>query len=892
MTRFHWRTGSVGLRWYLTALVALPVLICAALTTVIVAREAAEAASAAHAARGVTTASRLQVVQTDLDGELIPSMGLVLTKIPALEKSLGLGGVTASQAGLSDSVVGRLRARTDAAVDQLAASDATTADPIRAALRTIRAEIDSAIGLSKGFASAVALSDRLATESSEVLRGSASATGQNAIESSVRDALLVGAAARAGLSQLVDLAAFKLPQLGGSPEVSTARAAWLDASKAFDSASQDVLLRASPLTARQWRQGLASTQVAAYDAVLDKYVSNPDSSLSVVQLLTLVQGNSSRSAVFAAISQQAANRATAVAERTDAGARRSALLVGGLVALGLLLSIAVAGLVRRQIAGPLRALAEQARLVSQGELVDITSAGPREVQTAARGLSAAVGSLRRIEAQADAVASGELESDIVREPLPGLLGEVMHRSVTTIIDAIHERDRAQNDLAYQATHDSLTGLPNRHQAMMAIEHALQRARRSGALTGLLFVDLDLFKDVNDNLGHAAGDQVLRVCASRMSAALRDSDVVFRLGGDEFVVLLEDISRDFPFVLLAERMIAAISEPISLPGATATIGASIGVSLCQDASVDAGRLLSEADAATYSAKASGRGRVGVFDHTLRAVLDHRAETEQALVVALNEDELLLHYQPVVEMGTSRPIGYEALIRWQHPTRGMIAPSEFIPIAEKSTLINEIGRWTLREATRQLASWDATGAHPSGLSVAVNISGRHLVTPGLVNDVELALATSGIAPARLVIEITETVLVDDAIALDNMQRLRDLGVVVAIDDFGTGYTSIGQLHKLPVDVIKIDRSFTSSDQPGHYELVRLMVGAAHAFGLAVVAEGVELPTQADSMKALAVDTGQGFFYARPHPAAEAGELASLASLPPVGRPVDGARDLDGS
>lgn len=873
--------GPIGLRWYLTALIVLPFVTCATLTGIFVSQQIDRTRTAADAANALTVLSCLQAVQSDLQAELLTSMSLTIGATPAQRKRTG----SDDDAAQPDVSVQKLRASTDTAVSQLAASkgQGPTASFAWATLNTIRADVDSGIdlsqGLTEGFVEADRLSDRLADASAEVLRLDVPAAVGPGISSAIRDATLVRAAARAGGEELDQLVAFKYPASGRKADMVRGRKVFLSSVHSFGTASQRVMSQASPAVVRSWRQALAAQDVAAFDARIQRYVTHPTRPLATGGVLSLLSAGAQRSTSLSQLSGSTSEAAIGVAAGASSTASRSALVIGGVVALALFVSVLIALVVRRKIARPLQALSEQADLVSRGKLSDVTSDGPREVRTVAEGLAAAVGSLRRIEAQAQAVATGDLDSDIVREPLPGPLGQVMHDSVTTIIDAIHERDLAQNDLAHQATHDSLTGLANRHQALVSIEHALHRARRKGDLTGLLFVDLDMFKLVNDNLGHAAGDEVLRVCGQRMTDIVRESDVVYRLGGDEFVVLLEDITRDFPFVDLAERMIAGISEPILLPGGTAQVGASIGISLCQDASLDAERLLGEADAAAYSAKAAGRGRVGVFDEALRAALNHRASTEQALERALEREELVLHYQPVVEMGSGRPIGYEALVRWQHPTRGLVPPADFIPIAEKTTLVNKIGRWTLYEATDQLARWDADRSHPAGLSMAVNISGRHLVANDLVSDVRAALDKSGIDAGRLVIEITETVLVDDPIALHNMQQLRDLGVVVAIDDFGTGYTSIGQLPKLPVDILKIDRSFIGSDLPGHHELVGLIVGAAHAFGLAVVAEGVEVEAQADTLKQLAVDTGQGFFFARPQPPLVAGELASLERLPPT-------------
>jgi EAL domain-containing protein (putative c-di-GMP-specific phosphodiesterase class I) len=312
-----------------------------------------------------------------------------------------------------------------------------------------------------------------------------------------------------------------------------------------------------------------------------------------------------------------------------------------------------------------------------------------------------------------------------------------------------------------------------------------------------------------------------------------------------------------------------------------VGASVGLAICVDNYVDASRLLSEADAAAYRAKQAGRGRVSVFDDALRDELARRADLEAAITEGLERGEFVLHYQPVVDLRTGRPRGAEALIRWNRPGHGLVPPAEFIPAAEESRLINDIGRWTLREAAAQLARWDAElGRHD--LTVAVNISGRHLVSEELVADVRTALDAAGIAAHRLVVEVTETVLVDDLSATRNLTALREMGVRVSIDDFGTGFTSIGQLLSLPVDELKIDRSFVASTDPAQLELVELMARAAHAFGLHVVAEGVEEAVQLDRLAGCAVESAQGFHFAYPQPADDTLALVRLPFLPVPGIP----------
>jgi len=442
----------------------------------------------------------------------------------------------------------------------------------------------------------------------------------------------------------------------------------------------------------------------------------------------------------------------------------------------------------------------------------------------------------------------------------------MNLAIDQIVASNRQRERLQADLAYQASHDSLTRLPNRAHVLSLIEGAMHRGQRSGALVAVLFVDLDRFKAVNDAFGHGAGDDVLRAVAARMQAEVRGGDVVARLGGDEFVVLLEPVESQEAVIDVAQRLIAAVSAPIDTAhaGTPVAVGASIGVGFSLDGDTDPERLLGEADAAAYRAKALGRGRVEVFDESLRRHLHDRADLEAAISHGLTHGEFEMVYQPVVDVKTQRLQGFEALIRWNRPGSGQVMPDDFIPVAESSRLICDVDRWALDTALAQLAQWSA---RVPDLWVAVNISGRHISDPRVVADVREALAASGVEGAQLVLELTETIRIDDFRAVDHLQQLRELGVSVSIDDFGTGYNSIIQMQNLPVDSIKIDRSFIASTHTASEQLVLLIVQAAHAFGFTVIAEGVELAEQLSTLDEVGCDSAQGYLIARPLPAAAA-------------------------
>jgi len=458
-----------------------------------------------------------------------------------------------------------------------------------------------------------------------------------------------------------------------------------------------------------------------------------------------------------------------------------------------------------------------------------------------------------------------------------------------ISTAHQERSKAQAALAHEAAHDHLTGLPNRAQAMELITAALSRANRTGARVALLFLDLDGFKRVNDAFGHGAGDELLQVVAQRLRANVRVGDVACRLGGDEFIVLLEDVPDDAEALGVAHRLIPVLSAPIVVAGhRTVTVGASVGVAFNHDSGTDPDVLLQEADAAVYRAKRSGRGRVEVFDAEMRVQLLARSELERELSTAIHEGHLVLHYQPVVHLASGAVQGYEALVRWPRDG-GLLAPSEFVPVAEQSELICELGAWVLQEATRQLAEWNQRTSTP-WIVLAVNISGRHLSRPRVLTDVRSALVRAGIDPTQLVLEITETALTDGTLAVRHLEQLRHDGIAVSIDDFGTGYSSIARLEHLPVDILKVDRRFLDQTAPSSERLLRLIVQTGQALNLGVIAEGVETPEQAALLGSIGCKSAQGYLLGRPiEPAAiVVPERRSGPPLRSVGAPGSGSSD----
>ncbi len=433
--------------------------------------------------------------------------------------------------------------------------------------------------------------------------------------------------------------------------------------------------------------------------------------------------------------------------------------------------------------------------------------------------------------------------------------------VVITVREVTEQREAQLELAHLAAHDPLTGLANRTLLTEAVQRAVAAARDCGVSAALLLLDLDGFKRINDSLGHAFGDQVLQAVAARLQSILRPQDLVARLGGDEFAVLVGDGARATE---LARRISESLSRPMSLSRSRVTVSASIG--LAQVASdEDASAVLAAADMAMYAAKAAGPGQVRTFCVDMRHALDHRLHLEAELRAAVSDDQFELHYQPYVNIETGTVTGTEALVRWRHPTRGLLLPPEFIPIVEDTSMIVPLGRWVLRSACSAAAAWQpADPAHLRTLSV--NVSARQLDDPSLVEDVAAALAASGLPGRALTLEITESALVDDSPSvLQRLRALKALGVMIAVDDFGTGYSSLSRLRTFPVDVLKIDRSFVQ-DVESHAgrALVKAIVALSDALGLDVVAEGVESAGQARQLAALGCHIAQGYHFARPAPA----------------------------
>jgi diguanylate cyclase (GGDEF)-like protein/PAS domain S-box-containing protein len=435
---------------------------------------------------------------------------------------------------------------------------------------------------------------------------------------------------------------------------------------------------------------------------------------------------------------------------------------------------------------------------------------------------------------------------------------------------------AEQKMQELARYDSLTGLPNRTRFLGELDRTIASAARQGGSFAVCFVDLDRFKTINDTLGHGAGDELLKAVADRLKRSLRAHDLVARLGGDEFVVLVTGSPSAANIAAVAQKMLSTIGEPLTIQGCSFLVTASIGVGVYPADGRDAGTLLKHADAAMYLAKEHGKNNVQFYTTELADMASRKFELETALRAAVADNQLLLHFQPKVDVVSTRILALEALVRWNHPTRGLIPPDEFIPLSEECGLIVPIGRWVLNETCRQLALWREAGHVVP--PVAVNLSARQFADSNLVQDFADTIARWNIPPALLEVELTESVLMSDPErANEVLQYLHSLGVRISIDDFGTGYSSLSYLKRFPADTVKIDRSFVCGlpADGDDAAIAQAVIAMAHSLGLKVLAEGVESSAQLDVLRTLGCDEAQGFLLGRPLPASETAALLPVSA-----------------
>jgi diguanylate cyclase (GGDEF)-like protein len=492
-----------------------------------------------------------------------------------------------------------------------------------------------------------------------------------------------------------------------------------------------------------------------------------------------------------------------------------------------------------------RAAAEPQQLAEEAPLFSAGHASIVVVALLAGPAVLAVQALRNVTASATVATGAVLSGVVLACYLVGLLQE-----------------RAATE--HQATHDPMTGLPNRVLFTDRLERAIAHARRNDTPVGVLFIDLDRFKDVNDTFGHAAGDHLLRTVAARLQPCRREEDTLARLSGDEFAVLLPHLAAPSDVMVVVQRVLDALGEPVTIAGERTLIAASIGVAVYPDDGDSADEILSSADAAMYLAKESPGNSYEIFSSTLATKAHERIRLESALYTGIQRNELELHYQPIVDATSGRTVGAEALVRWMHPEKGLVLPGQFIPVAEQSDLIVLLGERVILEACEQSRRWGDLGLRD--VSVAVNASSRHF-SRGLVSTVTAALRATGADPGNLVIELTESTAVDNLDAVvAALDELRQLGVRSAIDDFGTGYCGLRYLSTLPVDCLKIDQSFIQGMTPSAAAIVAATIAMGHSLGLSLVAEGVETDEQHRFLRAKGCDRIQGYLIGRPVPADE--------------------------
>ncbi|NNF00694.1 MAG: EAL domain-containing protein [Pyrinomonadaceae bacterium] len=444
---------------------------------------------------------------------------------------------------------------------------------------------------------------------------------------------------------------------------------------------------------------------------------------------------------------------------------------------------------------------------------------------------------------------------------------------------ITARKRTEEKLEHDAAHDALTGLPNRKRLKQCLETSIRRIKHdSRNLFAVLFIDIDRFKTINDSMGHQAGDELLLTITRKLNSLVRPNDVVARLGGDEFVILVENIKDRDQVLQIAERILITLQQPMKILGQKIYTSASVGIAMGSGEYEKPEDLVRDADIAMYRAKTNGKGRFEVFDEGMHSGAVSLMKLEIDLRRAYEKKEFVLHYQPIVALESEEIIGFEALVRWNHPVRGMVPPSEFIPVAEDTGLILPIGQWVLQESCRQMSQWQREHDSSRSMIISVNLSARQIERKSLIEEIAQTLTTTELPPECLRLEITESVIMNNPEqAIVSVNDLREMGVRVSIDDFGTGYSSLGYLHKFPVDTLKVDRSFINriGNEGENAEIVQTIITLAASLNMEVVAEGIETAEQLDFLRHINCNYGQGYFYSRPVDSEGVGEMLGKLS-----------------
>jgi diguanylate cyclase (GGDEF)-like protein len=882
------RARGLSARTLLTAAVAIPLLGLAATLwpSIDQARDvSADAAALEEAASNVETL-------TQLDGALLDEMSFTI--IDSLIETLGI------PPELTESAFGTGPEATTAGA--IAATDSILAngrlDSIERRLADIRSQ---SAGLAESQAAYGAVRDDVRT----ALDGWISDLGALPLVSSPElveqiELLTVGIELRTGIADAYYAYFSVLFALRDEPETEFARLIEARERIARSVAQLEEAVAADPEGLTPIGDLLDDPSIPLFVSVVDDLIADGTTvgvaergvELSLMSALTndaafegLITGrtNSAAATLIAVDFQAATVVATAEVIRVDADhARTNAyLLAGGLLLVSLLGIVAIS----RFITTPLRRLETEVGRLSAGETLDVDrpNRGPREVTGATIALRRASTHFSLVTEQARQLAAGELDAEVLDERAEGGLGDSLQVAVDRLRDAMADQNEFRRRLTHEATHDGLTQIPNRNASMAQLTRALARARRADDYRlSVLFIDLDNFKDINDYHGHHAGDIVLTQVAQRLVNGAREGDFVGRLGGDEFIVIAESIDDISYAVHLAERLLHEVSDPIAMLEGEVHVRASVGIAVAEAVHRTAEELLRDADLAVYRAKAGGRGGVEICDEDLRNQFVQDTDLTIALQRAVDDGEFVMHYQPIVDGTTHTIRSFEALVRWRRSDTGeLVPPGLFIEFAERSLLIVDIDRWVVDAVARQLAAWQHDERF-AGVPVSVNISGRHLTHPQMVDHVLKPLEHHGVDPALLIVEITESALVNDlASASVALAHLRDAGVRVAIDDFGTGYTSLAHLRALPVDILKIDRSFTTGaiTDPGEASIVKLIIDAGHLLGATVTAEGIETATEARRLVELGTDNLQGYYFAKPGPADQLLGIDLVSSATPV-------------